>query len=722
MRNSLIATAIGASLVLAACSNSSQSTDPQALATTPDTTGSQSMEMKNNSATNPLMKPSPLQDQAPQFDRIKTGDFRPAFNAGFKEHLREINNIAYNPQAPSFDNTIVAMERSGELLSRVSTVFFNLAGLISDQKFQDIQSEMAPKLSEHSDKIYLNPALFDRVNKIHQQKAKLNAEDQRLVDYYYDQFVRAGAKLSDHDKSKVREINTELARLSTEFNNNILASFKNDTILVKDRKALRGLSEDQIDSLAAAAKADGKEGYMITLVNTTRQPILASLDNRALRKKIWETSANRAADTNGPLTIRMATLRADKAKLLGYPNWASYVTADQMAKTPQAVFKILDDLAPKAVSKAKSEAADIQSMIKAQGANFTVQPWDWAYYAEKVRAAKYDLDANEVKPYFEFNRVLNDGLFFAMHRLYGITVKPRNDLPVWHPDVRAFEIFNEDGSSIGLFYLDPYAREGKNGGAWMSEYVTQSGLLGNKPVVYNALNIPKPAEGQPTLMTFDEVNTMFHEFGHALHGLFSQVKYPSLAGTATARDFVEFPSQFNEDWSIDPLVLANYAKHYKTGETIPRALLDKILKAHKFNQGFDTTEYLAAALLDMEWHSIPAGTQIKDFNAFEKKALAEHGIDFAPVPPRYKSAYFSHIFAGGYSSGYYAYLWTEVFAADAFAYLKEHGGLNRKNGDNYRDHILSMGNSRDLMQDYIDFRGQEPSTRALLVRRGLVSK
>ena len=717
MRKSLIASAIATSLALAVCSNV-YATAPQAATDISAT----SAKTANIMASNPLMKPSPLQDQAPQFDKIKIEDFRPAFHAGFEKHLEEIAAIANNPEAPSFENTIVAMEKSGDLLSRVSRVFFNLAALNSDQNFQDIQGEMAPKLSEHNDSIYLNPELFARIDQIHSKKNKLNAEDQRLVDFYYDQFVRAGAKLSEQQKAKVREINTELAKLSTEFNNNILGSFKNDVILVKDKEALQGLTDEQIASLASAAKGAGKDGYMITLVNTTRQPILSSLENRALRKEIWETSANRAADTNGPLLIRMAELRADKAKLLGYENWASYVTADQMSKKPQAVFKILDDLAPKAVAKAEAEAADIQDMIQQEGGDFTLQPWDWAYYAEKVRAAKYDLDESEVKPYFELNRVLDDGLFFAMHRLYGITVKPRTDLPVWNTDVKAYEIFNDDGSSVGLFYLDPYAREGKNGGAWMDEYVTQSTLLGTKPVVYNALNIPKPAKGQPTLMTFDEVSTMFHEFGHALHGLFSKVKYPSLAGTATARDFVEFPSQFNEDWSIDPVVLANYAKHYETGKPIPQALLSKILKAHKFNQGFDTTEYLGAALLDMEWHSIPAGTEIKDFKAFEKQALAKHGIDYAPVPPRYKSAYFSHIFAGGYSSGYYAYLWTEVFAADAFAYLNKHGGLKRKNGDNYRNHVLSMGNSQDLMQDYINFRGQEPTVDALLQRRGLLDK
>ncbi|WP_346836562.1 M3 family metallopeptidase [Microbulbifer sp. SAOS-129_SWC] len=718
MRKSLIATAIGVSLAISAHANETPTSHQN-----PAASASKMMAAKSATAANPLMKPSPLQDEAPQFDKIKVEDYRPAFAAGFKQHNAEIAAIANSSQPATFDNTIVAMEKSGALLTRVAHVFFNLAGLNSNKQYQAIETEIAPKISQHNDNIYLNPKLFARVAKIYHSDDKMNAVDKRLVKNYYDQFVRAGAKLSDQDKAKVRNINSELAKLSTEFSKNILESFKNDTILVTDKQQLDGLSDSEIASLAAAAKKAGKTGYMITLVNTTRQPILGSLKNRALREKIWNTSANRAQETNGPLIVRMAELRADKAKLLGYPNWAAYVTADQMAKTPKAVFKMLDQLAPKAVAKAKSEAADIKAEMDREGADINkLQPWDWAYYANKVRAAKYDLDESEVKPYFEFNRVLKDGLFFAMNKLYGITVKPRKDLPVWNPNVKAFEIFDKDGSSIGLFYLDPYAREGKNGGAWMDEWVTQSFLLKHKPVVYNALNIPKPAAGQPTLMTFDEVSTMFHEFGHAVHGLFSQVKYPSLAGTSTARDFVEFPSQFNEDWSINPIVIANYAKNYKTGKPIPKALLDKVLRAHKFNQGFDTTEYLAAALLDMEWHSIPAGEKITDFNAFEQKALAKHGIDYTPVPPRYKSAYFSHIFSGGYSSGYYAYLWTEVFAADAFAYMKEHGGLTRENGDNYRNNVLSRGNSRDLMEDYVKFRGQEPSIDALLKRRGLVDK
>ncbi|WP_115718375.1 M3 family metallopeptidase [Gallaecimonas mangrovi] len=712
MRKTLIATAIGAALALSACSD-----DPKA--------EHQAAPAKEQSAMsadheNVLMHKSTLQYQAPEFDKITVDDYLPAFKKGMQEHSAEIKAIADNSAAPTFENTIVAMEKSGTLLNRVSTVFGNLSGLVSNKQYQDIEAEMAPKLAAHSDSIYLNPTLFARIETIYKNKASLSKEDQRLTDFYYNNFVRAGAKLSAQDKAKIGEINGELAKLTSQFTTNILQSFKNETILVKDKSELAGLSDDEIASLAAAAKDAGKDGYMITLVNTTRQPILQHLDNRELRKKIWETSAHRAQD-NGPVLLKLVELRAEKAKLLGYPTWAAYVLEDQMAKTPDAVFDILDKLAPKAVAKAKSEAADIQAEIKKDGGDFKLQPWDWAYYAEKVRKAKYDLDESQVKPYFEFNNVLHDGLFYAMHKLYGITFKERKDLPVWNKDVMPFEVFDADGKSIGLFYEDPYARTGKSGGAWMSEWVTQSGLLGNHPVIYNALNIPKPAPGQPTLLTFDEVTTMFHEFGHALHGMFSDVKYPSLAGTNTPRDFVEFPSQFNEDWDINPEVISHYAKNYKTGAPIPKELLDKVLAAHKFNMGFDTTEYLGAALLDMEWHSIPAGTKIDDIDAFEHKALAKHGIDYAPVPPRYKSRYFSHIFSGGYSAGYYAYLWTEVFAADAFQYMKDNGGLTRENGDKFRKDVLSKGNSQDLMEDYIKFRGQKPTIDALLKRRGLVN-
>ncbi|MBH0034310.1 M3 family metallopeptidase [Pseudoalteromonas sp. NZS71_1] len=710
MRKTLIATTIASALILSACS----SNDTQNMAK------EGAAQVQDMNANNVLFKPSPLQYMAPEFDKFGTKDYEAAFDAGIAQHTAQVQAIANNPAPATFENTLVKMELSGELLNRVSAAFYNLSGLISDAEYQRIDEKMAPVLSAHSDDIYLNGELFKRVQTIYDNQDKLNAEDKRLVDFYYKQFVKAGAKLNDAEKAKMREINSELAQLSTAFSQNILKSFKEDVIVVTDKSELAGLSEGEIAGLAASAKKAGKDGYMITLVNTTQQPILSSLENRDLRERIFKASANRAAKTNGPIIIKETNLRAQKAELLGYKDWASYVMTSRMAQTTENVYGILDDLAPKAVEKAKIEAAAIQKVINDSGESFELKPWDWTFYAEKVRAEKYNLDPALVKPYFEMQSVIHDGLFFAMNKLYGITFKERKDLPVYHEDVTVYEVFNADGSAIGLFYLDPYAREGKRGGAWMSAYVSESGLKGTKPVIYNAQNIPKPAEGEPTLMTFDEVSTMFHEFGHAAHGLFSDVKYPSLAGTATARDFVEFPSQANEDWMIEPTVLANYAKHYKTGEPIPQALLDKVLESQKFNQGYGTTEYLAAALLDMEWHSFGSDKKVADVQKFEQDALEKHGIAYYPVPPRYKSNFFSHTFAGGYSAGYYAYLWTEVFAADAFAHMENNGGLTRKNGDKFRKEILSKGNSRDLMQSYIEFRGQKPTTDALLKRRGLV--
>jgi peptidyl-dipeptidase Dcp len=718
MRKTLITTAVSAALMLGACSEQSADTSMTSKTTAEAST---TMTKTPAAADNVLLTPSPLQYMAPQFDKLKAGDYLPAFEQGMLEHKAEIAAITNNTEAATFDNTIVALEKTGVILDRTQRAFFNLTGLISDDNFISVEEQIVPKLTAHQDNIYLDEKLFARIQTIYKNKATLTGEDLRLVEVYYERFVRSGAELSDADKSTMRQLNGELAKFETSFSQNVLKSFTDDVILVEDKAQLDGLSDNDIASLASAAKAAGKTGYMITLVNTTTQPLLSSLKNRDLRKKLWQTSAYRAMETNAPLNIKIAQLRAQKAQLLGYPTWAAYSLGDQMAKNPAAVYGILDDLAPKALVKAKIEAADIQAEIVKDGKDFTLEPWDWAYYAEKVRTAKYDLDDGQVKPYFEMNTVLNDGLFFAMNKLYGITVKPRADLPVWHKDVTAYEIFNQDGSSIGLFYLDPYARQGKRGGAWMDELVSQSFLKNTKPVVYNVLNIPKPAEGQPTLMTFDEVSTMFHEFGHAIHGLYSQVKYPSLAGTLTARDFVEFPSQANEDWSIEPQVLANYAKHYQTGEPIPAELLAKVLKSHTFNQGFGTVEYLSAALLDMEWHSIAAGTEISDVAAFEKQALAKHGLDYTPVAPRYKTTYFSHSFGGGYSAGYYAYLWTEVFAADAFSHMMSQGGLTLENGQKYRDAVLSKGNSQDLMQSYIDFAGKKPSTDALLKRRGLVN-
>lgn len=708
MQKTLLAAAITAAMTLSACTSSQHSDNSQTM-----------RENQQAKSENVLMRKSTLPYQTPEFDKISIQDYEPAFEKGMAEQSAEVEAIANSAQPATFENTILALENSGELIKRTSNLFFNLSSIASSDEVRRIESEMTPRLTAHQDNIFLNKALFERVKNVHENKAQLSDIDQRLTEFYYNQFVRAGANLSKADKASMRSLNEQISKLQTRFSQNILASFKNDTILITDESKLAGLSEKEKNNLKSAAEGADKEGYLISLVNTTRQPILSSLENRELRKHIWQKSANRAMDVNAPIILKLTKLRAQKAKLLGFANWASYQTDDQMAKTPENVFGILDDLAPKAVERAQREAADIEQIMHDEGVRGSVQPWDWAYYAEKVRKAKYDLDDSQVKPYFELNSVLEDGLFFAMNKLYGIRFEERKDLPTYVDDARVFEVFNDDDSSIGLFFFDPYAREGKAGGAWMSEFVTQSFQNNLKPVVFNELNIVKPAEGEPTLLSFDEVSTLFHEFGHAAHGLFSQVKYPSLAGTSTARDFVEFPSQFHEDWAIDPTVLENYANHYETGEPIPKALLEKMLKAVKFNQGFNTTEYLAAALLDMEWHMLDADANINSVKDFEQKALAKHDIDYAPVKPRYKSNYFSHTFAGGYSAAYYAYLWTEVLAADAFAYMDDNGGLSRDNGARFRKEILSKGNSEDLMQNYIDFRGQMPTVDALLKRRGL---
>lgn len=709
MNKSLTATAVAVVLSLTGCS-AEQSMQEK--------TASDSVTMQQTE--NPLLKPSTLDYHAPEFDKFKTEDYVPAFVQGMQEQTEEIKAITDNQGPPSFENTILAIEKSGELLKRVETIFFGLSSIVSNDEIQRIEADMSPKLTAHSDQIYLNSTLFERVKAVYAKRDNLSKDDKRLTEFYYEKFVRAGANLNDQQKAQVKEINGKISKLTTTFSQNILASFKNDTILVTDEGKLAGLSETDKAGLKSAAEEVGKDGYLITLVNTTRQPILRNLSNRELRKEIWEKSANRAQAANDPVILELTHLRAKKAELLGYPNWASYKIANQMAKNPENVLKMLDDLAPQAVEKARQEAKDIETAMHADGIQGDVQPWDWAYYAEKIRTERFDIADSTIKPYFELNSVLENGLFFAMNKLYGITFKERKDLPLYVEDARVFEVFNDDGSSIGLFYFDPYARKGKKGGAWMSAFVTQSFLYDNKPVVYNELNITKPAPGEPTLLTFDETQTLFHEFGHAAHGLFSQVKYPSVAGTSTARDFVEFPSQFNEDWAIQPEVLANYAKHYKTGEVIPQELLDNLLKSVTFNQGFNTVEYLGSALLDMEWHMIGADEEITDVAAFEAEALKKHGIDYAPVPPRYKSAYFSHTFAGGYSAGYYAYLWTEVLAADAFTYMKDNGGLSRENGDAFRKDILSKGNSEDLMENYVTFRGQKPTVDALMKRRGLV--
>ena len=720
MKKTLLASAIASVLALSACTDNKPAAEQQTPA--PAVAATQGADA---TMANPLLTVSPLQYQAPQFDLIKVEHYLPAMEAGIIENAAEIETIANNTEAATFDNTIVALEKSGALLDRATSVFFNMTGTISNPEILKIQATMAPKLAAHGDNISLNPKLFARVKAIYDARKdlKLDSEALRLVEVTYERFVRAGALLNDEQKTTIRALNEEHSKLANQFGQNLLKITKDIAIFVDDKAQLAGMSDAEIAAAAEGAKARGQDGkYIIELTNTTRQPALAVLENRELRQKVWEASAFRGTTgetDNRPLVARLTQIRAEKAKLLGFDTWADYQLGQSMAQKPQAVLSMLSSMVPAVVANTKLEAAAIQEMIKAQGGDFELQPWDWEFYAEKVRKAKYDLDESQVKPYFEFERVLQDGVFYTMNQLFGITMKPRPDLPVYHPDVKAYEVFDADGTSLAIFYADYFAREGKRGGAWMSSFVNQNALLGDKPVVVNVMNIPKGPAGEPTLVSYDNVTTMFHEFGHGLHGIFSKVTYPSLSGTAVSRDFVEFPSTFQEDWAAHPQVLANYAKHYKTGEAIPADLLAKILKSRSFNQGYDTLEYMAAALVDMEWHSLPAGAPLQDVEKFEAGALKKHGVDFAAVPPRYKSTFFSHSIGGGYSAGYYAYMWSEILAADAFAYVQSQGGLKIENGNNYRTNILSVGNTKPPMEAYKAFRGQEPTTDALLIRRGL---
>lgn len=681
---------------------------------------------------NPFFAESPLPLHYPQFDRIKDSDFAPAFDAGMKQQLKEIEKIANNRAAPSFDNTIIALEKSGAILDRATTVFFSLIGADTNDARKQLQADYSARFAAHSDAINLNGKLFARIQTLYNNRAKLglDAEGLRLVEKYHDNFVRAGAKLSDADKAKLKDMNAELARLGTKFSQNVLAEVNASYIVVDDARQLDGLSAEQIAAAAEAAKArklDGK--YVIALLNTTGQPALTNLTNRDLRRRIYEASVSRGSKggeyDNTALVSRIMTLRAQKAALMGFANYAAYGLGNQTAKTPEAVNAMLGQLAPAAVANAKREAADLQAMIdaeqKAAGKpGFELQPWDWAFYSEKVRQAKYNFDESQLKPYFELKNVLENGVFFAAGKEFGLSFKQRTDLPVYHDDVTVYDVFDADGSQLAIFIFDPYARESKRGGAWMNAYVSQSGLTGDKPVVANHLNIPKPPAGKPTLLTWDEVTTTFHEFGHALHGMFSNVKYPYFSGTAVPRDFVEFPSQVNEMWADEPTILANYAKHYQNGSAMPQALLDKVIAASKFNQGFATTEYLGAAMLDQSWHQIgvdqvPAA---QDVVKFEHEALVKDGIYYAPVPPRYRTTYFSHIM-GGYSAGYYAYIWSEVLDANTQKWFRDNGGLSRANGDHFRKTLLSRGGSVDAMELFRNFAGHEPQIEPLLEKRGL---
>ena len=674
---------------------------------------------------NPFFTVSTLPFQAPPFDKIQDSHYLPAIEEGMKQDLAEIEAIANSTEPPTFDNTIVAMERSGELLTRVSKVFFALAQSNTNPTIQAIQTEVAPKLAVHQDAIVLNPKLFARVKSIYDQRDKLGLDSQAkfLVERVYRQFVRGGAQLSEADKATLRELNQEQAKLTTDFRAKLLAANNAAAVVVDTREELDGLSEAEIAGAAQRAKDRGLEGkFVLTLQNTTRQPITTTMTNRALRLRIQKASSERGRsgenDTR-PIATRLAQLRAQKAKLLGFPNHASFSLDDQMAETPARAEKLLTDLVAAATAKARGEAAKMQAIIDAEKGGFKLEAADWNYYAEKVRKAEYDLDEAQVKPYFEMNRVLQDGAFFAANKMYGLTFKERKDIPVYHPDVRVFEVFDADGSSLALFYADYYARPSKSGGAWMSTFVDQNGLTGTKPVVYNVCNFPKPAPGDPALLSYDHASTLFHEFGHALHGMFSKVKYPTISGTAVPRDFVEYPSQFNEHWALEPTVLANYARHFKTNEPMPKELVEKIRKTSTFNQGFDTTEYLAAALLDLAWHQLPADAPPQDPDVFEPAALAKYGIAMAEVPPRYRTTYFSHIWGGGYAAGYYAYLWSEVLDQDTYYWFRENGGMTRKNGQRYRDMILSQGLTQPAAAMFKAFRGRDPIVEPLIIERGL---
>ncbi len=674
---------------------------------------------------NPFYAPSTLPFQAPPFDKIKDSDYQPAIEAGMAEQKKEMEAIANNPDAPTFANTFIPMEKSGQLLQRAIAAFFAVSGADTNPELQKVRSAVAPQLAAHTDSIYLNPKLFQRVSTIYQQRQslKLDPESLRLVEVEYDKFVHAGANLSDADKTKMKKLNEEIASLSTEFSNKLLAATKEGAYVTTDKSALAGLSDAQIAAAAESAKGREVAGYVIPLQNTTQQPDLVSLSNRETRQTLFEDSWNRAekgdANDTREVIAKIAKLRAEKAKLLGFPNFAAWKLEDQMAKTPEAALDFMAKLVPPSTAKAAVEEKDIQEVIDAQKGGFTVQPWDWEFYAEQVRKAKYDIDESQVKPYFELNNVLLNGVFYAANQLYGITFKERHDLPVYADGVRVFEVYDTNGSPLALFYCDYFKRDNKNGGAWMSNLVEQSKLLGTKPVVINVANFAPPAPGEPALLTADDVNTMFHEFGHALHGMFADSEYPSLSGTNTARDFVEFPSQFNEHWATYPAVFKHYARHYKTGAPMPADLLAKIEKSKTFNKGYDTTELLAAAELDMQWHSLSASAPLQNPDAFETEALKKTNLLISYVPPRYRSSYFSHIWGSGYAAGYYAYLWTQMLDDDAYQWFVEHGGLTRANGDRFRQMILSRGNTEDLARMYEAWRGKAPSIEPMLKYHGL---
>ena len=683
-------------------------------------------------ADNPLAAPSTLPFQLPPFDRIHDSDYRAAFDAAMAEQLRQVAAIAHNSAAPTFANTIVALERSGRALERVETTFSNLNACNTDPEMQRIDTDMAPRLTAQRDAIHLDQALWARVDALYAQRDSLHLDPEslQLLTRYHTIFVRAGARLSAEQRTRLKDLNKQISSLTTRFKQHVLKATADGAVVVDDVAQLDGLTPEQVGAAAEAAEARGLSGkWLIALQNTTNQPVLARLTNRALRERIYKASTARGlgGETDNTAVIaELVRLRAERAALLGYPDHAAYELADESAGTPEAVHGMIGQVAPAALARARAEAADMQKVIDAEAAAagtapFALQPWDWFYYAEKVRKARYDFDQAAVAPYFELDHVLKDGVFYAAHQLYGLSFRERHDLPVYQKDVRVFEVSDADGKPLALFLADYFARDNKQGGAWMTAYVSQSRLLQQKPVVANHLNIPKPQPGQPVLLTFDEVTTLFHEFGHALHGMLSNVHYPLLSGTAVPRDFVEYPSQYNEMWAREPQVVAHYARHYQSGEPMPPQLLAKVLAAQNFNQGYATLEYLEAALLDQSWHQITVAQapRAEQVAAFERQALEASGLEYSPVPPRYHSTYFAHIFEGGYSASYYAYLWSEVLARDTGQWFHSHGGLTRANGEFLRTHVLARGRSEDPQRLFLEFYGRAPEIGPLLEYRGL---
>lgn len=677
-------------------------------------------------ASNPFAAPSTLPYQAPPFDRIKDADYQPAIEAGMAQQIAEIEAIANSKAAPTFENTITAMERSGQLLDRASSAFGGVTGANTNDTLQAAQAALAPKFAAHSDAISLNPKLFQRVKTLYDKRnsLKLTPEQMRVLDNTYNNMVRAGALLNPAQKQELTRINAQLSTLSNTFNQKLLAATKAGGLVVDDKAKLAGLSDAEIAAAADAAKARGLDGkWVIPLQNTTQQPLLPKLTDRATREALFNASWTRAVKGDGndtrAIISEIAQLRAQKAKLLGYPTFADWRLSDSMAKTPQIASGFMRQLATPLAVEQKREAAELQAQIKAEGGNFELKPWDWDFYSEKLRKAKYDLNQDELKPYFEINNVLEKGVFEAARQMYGLTFKKRTDIPVYHPDVMVYEVFEENGQPLGLAYFDYWKRDNKRGGAWMSNFVSQSKLFGTKPVVYNVANFTKPAAGQPALITFDDVSTMFHEFGHALHGLFANQTYPSVSGTAVARDFVEFPSQFNEHWALDPKILPNYAIHYQTKQVIPPAMVERIKRASTFNTGYSVGEALAAAQMDMSWHALPADAARQDADAFEAKALAATGLDTTDVPPRYRSSYFQHVFGSGYAAGYYAYQWTKMLDTDAYEWFESHGGMTRANGQRFRDMILSKGDTEDYAPMFRAFYGKDPDIAPMLKDIGL---